>query len=127
MTATNIESDGRHDFDFVFGRRRLRIRKLADVMDRTCTEWVELDAISEIRPILGGLGKFDTIVSVGLPEADYFESAALRLFDPTTGFWRIWFFTSRQPGVMDDSPVEGRFVDGRGQFFADEVIGGSPV
>jgi len=124
MTATNIESDGRHDFDFVFGRRRLRIRKLADVMDRTCTEWVELDAISEIRPILGGLGNFDTIVSVGLPEADYFESAALRLFDPTTGFWRIWFFTSRQPGVMDDSPVEGRFVDGRGQFFADEVIGG---
>ena len=122
LTAT----DGRHDFDFFFGRWRIHSRKLADVLDRNCTEWVEFEAVGEMRPILDGLGNFDTFVPVGLPEDKHFEGATLRMFDPATGLWRIWWASSRTPDRLD-VPVEGRFTGGHGQFFCDDVIGGEPV
>lgn len=124
MTLT--KTDGRHDFDFAFGRWRVHNRKVADILDRTCTDWVEFEAVCEMRPILGGLGNFDTFVPVGLPEDQYFEGATLRMFDPATGLWRIWWASTRTPGVLD-IPVEGRFTDGHGQFFCDDVISGAPV
>ena len=97
LTAT----DGRHDFDFYFGHWRIHNRKLADILDKNCTEWVEFDAVNEMRPILNGLGNFDTFVPVGLPEDKHFEGATLRMFDPATGLWRIWWASSRTPDRLD--------------------------
>lgn len=123
LTAT---IDGRHDFDFAFGHWRIHNRKLADINDLGCTEWVEFDALSDFRPILGGLGNVDTFVPQGLPADRSFEGATLRMFDPATGLWRIWWMSTRAPGELD-VPVEGRFVDGKGQFYCDDVIGGVPL
>jgi hypothetical protein len=124
MTLT--KTDGRHDFDFAMGRWRIQNRKIADILDPTCTDWVQFEAITEMRPILGGLGNFDTFVPVGLPEEERFEGATVRMFDPATGLWRIWWMSARTPGILDN-PVEGRFTDGHGQFFCDDVIAGTPV
>ncbi|MBS2537938.1 hypothetical protein KGQ20_34815 [Catenulispora sp. NF23] len=125
-SQTDPGTDGRHDFDFAFGRWRNKLRKLVDTTDPECTEWVEFEVVGEMRPILGGLGNFDTFVPVGLPEEDRFEGATLRLFDPATRLWRIWWMSSRHPGGID-VPVEGRFENGRGQFFCEEEIGGRPA
>lgn len=123
---TLATTDGRHDFDFALGRWRIHNRKLADVLDPACTDWVEFEAISEMHPILNGLGNFDTFVPLGLPEGKHYEGATLRMFDPATGLWRIWWASSRTTGSLD-SPVEGLFADGHGQFFGDDVIGGTPA
>lgn len=124
MTLT--ETDGRHGFDFLAGRKRMHIRRLADSFDPNCTEWVETEAHGEMRPILGGFGNIDTTTPIGVPEERYFEAATLRLFNPETGLWRLWWMSSRAP-VLDESPLEGRFVDGHGQFYGDEEINGKPV
>jgi len=124
MTIT--KTDGRQDFDFAIGRWRVHNRKLANVLDLTCTDWIEFDAICEVHPILDGLGNFDTFVPIGLPEDKHYEGATLRMFDPSTGLWRMWWVSSRTTDRVDE-PVAGRFTDGHGQFFCDDVISGTPV
>ncbi len=122
---TEMVTDGRSDFDFFFGRWHGAIRKLADVTDRHCTEWVELEASCDCAPILGGLGNFETATL--LPGAGgAIEGATLRLFNPATGTWRIWWMSSRLPGVLD-APVEGRFEGKRGVFQGPDEFQGNPI
>lgn len=114
------KKDGHNDFDFLYGRWRIRNRKLADVLDKDCTEWVEFEATSEASPILGGLGNVDRFSAPGI------EGFTLRLFQPDTGLWRIWWASTTRPGHMDP-PMEGGFADGRGLFFCDDVLNGEQV
>ena len=54
------------------------------------------------------------------------EAVTLWSFDPASGLWRMWWASTSRPVHMDP-PVEGRFSDGHGQFFGDDVLGGQPV
>lgn len=118
-------TDGRADFDFFFGTWHGAIRKLKDVTDRHCTEWVELEASCHCYPILNGLGNFETATM--LPTAGSpIEGATLRMFNPTTRTWRIWWMSTRMPGVLDE-PVEGRFDNGRGLFEGPDEFHGAPI
>ncbi|WP_230686896.1 hypothetical protein [Catellatospora vulcania] len=121
-----IMDDGRADFDFIFGRWQVRNRKLRDVTDPACTEWVEFDATAHAEPILGGLGHVDRIWTDAPPGEEPFEGFTLRQFDPQARVWRIWWASSRNPGHLDP-PVEGAWRDGRGVFDCDDVLGGHPV
>ena len=127
MTGNPAADDGRGDFDFLFGRWRVYNRKLADPLDRECTEWVEFEASLETQPILDGLGNMDRFSAAGVPpEGGSLEGVNLRLFNPETQLWRIWWASTNRPGHMDP-PVEGRFVDGVARFSCDDVLGGFPV
>lgn len=119
------KTDGRDDFDFIHGRWRIHNRKLANLLDRACTDWLEFQATSEALPILGGLGNSD-IYSAILPDGTPLDGFTLRLFNPQSAVWRIWSATTTRPGHMDP-PVEGRFTDGCGRFFCDDVLSGHPV
>ena len=116
-----------HDFDFIFGQWSVRNRKLVDVTDRACDEWVEFDAVSQVSPILSGFGHIDSM-SVAAP-ADGgapIEGFTLRLFDPSDETWRIWWSSTRVPGVLD-TPVAGRFDGSHGVFESSDTIGGLPA
>jgi hypothetical protein len=120
VTEQATTTDGAAAFDPLFGHWRMHNRKLRDVLDPDCSEWVEFDATVDMWPVLGGLGNID----VGKFELDVpFEGLTLRLYDPERQLWRIWWTSTRQPGQMD-APVEGRFTKGRGVFTADEVLAG---
>jgi hypothetical protein len=48
------------------------------------------------------------------------------LFDPQEKVWRIWWTSSRYPGVLTRRSSAG-FSDGVGRFYCDDVINGTPV
>lgn len=114
---------GAEDFDFFVGdwtirHRQLRTRLAGD------TEWLEFDGAVAMRKFLNGLGNLDE-TEISSPRGPY-HGATLRLFDPATGAWSIYWMDSRNPRI--DTPMVGRFEDdGIGRFYADEDFDGRPI
>jgi hypothetical protein len=128
VEAERIRSveDGRHDFDFLFGTWKIANRKKVNQVVQGDTEWVEFEAEGEARPILGGVGNVDTYKAPNFPGRPGFEGFTLRLFEPETGLWRIWWASTIGGGRLDE-PVVGRFEGGTGQFECDDVVQDVPV
>jgi hypothetical protein len=115
--------DGRNDFDFLFGRWHISNRKRVKPLVQGDDEWIQFEATSEARPIVGGAGNVDTYSAPDFPGRPGFEGFTLRLFEPATGLWRIWWASSIGDGLLDE-PVVGRFEDGVGIFECDDVLEG---
>ena len=122
--AVHEADDGRHDFDFFYGRWHQQNRKRANLVVRD-DRWLEFESRSEAMPILGGLGNVDTFKAPRFPGRPGFEGFSLRLFDPGTGLWRIWWASTIGNGQLD-VPVAGRFRNGVGVFECDDVQNGVP-
>ncbi len=120
------EQDGRRDFHFLFGRWRISNCKLADPLQANASHWLEFESTSVVRPILGGLGNTDAYSAPEFPGRGPFEGLALRLFDPRTKQWRIWWTSTAQPGTLD-TPLVGRFANGEGRFECDDLLSGRSV
>jgi hypothetical protein len=101
-------------------------RKLRDVTDPECRDWVEFDATSDAFPILHALGHIDRIYVPDPPDGEPFEGLTLRLFDPVAAIWSIWWSNTRAPGRLDP-PMTGRFTDGHGVFKGSDTVGGRNV
>ena len=112
-----VAVEGRHDFDVIFGEWRILNCKLEDPLADS-SEWMEFDATVDVRPILGGLGNVDLYSAPDFPGRPGYEGFGLRLFDPETGLWRIWWASTVGRGMLD-TPVVGRFRDGEGRFECD--------
>ena len=121
-----VQSLKSRSFEFLYGHWKVHNRKLRDVADPSCEDWVEFDASSEVFPILGGIGHVDRIYVPSPSDGEPFEGFTLRLYEPSTETWRIWWSSTRAPGRLDP-PVGGRFVGEEGTFECDDVIDGRHV
>ena len=115
--------DGRHDFDFLFGRWTVANRKLEDPLADEPTPWLEFEAGLETVPILGGLGNVDLYAAPSFPGRGHYHGFGLRLFDPDAKVWRIWWASNPGNGQLD-TPVVGRFSDGACRLECDDTIAG---
>ena len=116
-----------HDFDFIYGSWTVHNRKLVDMTDPDCDEWAEFDGVSEAAPILDGYGHVDRyFVERPTDGGAPFEGYTLRLYEPAEAVWRIWWSSTRAPGVLD-VPVKGRFTGRHGVFDAADTVAGRPV
>jgi len=110
------EHDGRTDFDFIIGRWKVHNRSLRQRL-KGSSDWQEFEATSVARKILGGIGNIDEITFDR--ETGPIDGMALRLFDPKSQKWSI-YWSSSTTGVLD-TPMIGKFENGRGEFFAQEL------
>lgn len=124
--GTTSAVGARHDFDFFFGHWRQENRKKVDMLVQGEAEWVEFESRTVAWPILGGLGNVETFNAPDLPGRPNFEGFSLRLVEPDTGLWRIWWASTLSNGQLDP-PVVGRFQDGIGVFECDDVVDGVPL
>lgn len=116
------EQDGRADFDFIVGRWNIHHRRLRERL-KGCTDWDEFDGTTEDRSIVGGLGNLGEASLV--LNATPLIASSMRLFDPQTRQWSVYFTNSLQ-GVLSP-PMTGGFADGRGEFYAQETLEGKSV
>jgi hypothetical protein len=119
-TAADITESRR--FDFLHGRWNVTHRKLKERLAGS-SQWFEFPGTLSVAPILGGIGNFDENV-LRDPGGDY-QASSLRLFNPGTQRWSIWWFDSRFPAV--EPPVVGGFQGHKGSFYAQDVFKGQPI
>jgi hypothetical protein len=122
LAMTASESSSRDDFDFLVGGWKIRSRKLREPLTGR-DEWDEFDATQNLHLILQGFGNYD-IFSAEL-EGKPFEGFTLRLFDPKTRLWTIYWADSTS--VRLDGGKVGSFDGDIGEFFARDVVAGKSV
>lgn len=114
------------DFDFVLGDWNVRNRKRRDMWDAACTDWDEFASTGTHRALPGQAGNLETYLTAQLPGVGEFHGLALRLYEPASDLWRIWWSSSARPGRLDE-PVVGRFDGTRGVFQCLDTIDGIEV
>jgi hypothetical protein len=104
------------DFDFLLGQWQVHNRRLRERQaSPACSEWDEFPAMLSLHKALLGLANVERYTA-NLQGQDY-EGMALRLFDPATKLWTIYWISSNAP-VMDTHPVVGSFDGDIGRFYA---------
>jgi hypothetical protein len=114
--------DGSHDFDFATGTWKTHVRRLLRPLTGSTT-WVEYDGISIVRKVWGGRANLVELVADG--PAGHFEGLSLRLYNPESRQWSLSFASSASGSLSP--PTIGEFKNGRGEFFAQEILNGRAV
>jgi hypothetical protein len=119
---TASQTSSKNDFDYLVGRWNIRNRTLKEPLAGS-DEWEEFDATQECRPVLLGMGNTDIFhTEMG---GKTFEGLTVRLFDPQTRLWTIYWADS-DGGKLDGGKV-GSFDGDSGDFLGREVVGGKEV
>jgi len=115
--------DGTHDFDFMFGRWKVVIRRLKNPLHGS-SEWYEMTGTSVCRPIWDGQANIEEIENDG-PTTGHMSALMVRMYSPTARQWSLNWVNRKNPqfGV----PTVGEFKDGRGEFYDQEVIDGRTI
>lgn len=122
MPYEQLIEDGRADFDFLFGTWTIQHRRLRERL-KGSQVWETFAGAGIARPILGGLGNVDELTM--WRDAGESMGFTLRLFNPDTRQWSIYWSSSASPTL--DIPMFGAFRDGRGEFYAQEPFEGRAV
>src|SRR5262252_41188 len=114
-----------HGFDFEIGTWKIHLSRLQDRLVGSKT-WVEFDGTSVTRKVWDGranLEEFETDSPTG-----HIEGLTLRLFNPRTHQWRIYWANSKDPTLGQPVlPMVGEFKNGQGEFYDQELWKGRSV
>jgi hypothetical protein len=110
------------DFDFLHGKWSIKNRKLRSRLNG-CTDWDEFDASGECRSILNGFGNIDNFLTT--IDGRAFEGMTLRLFDPSTRLWSIYWADSN--AVQLQVPQVGSYDGDIGTFLARDTFEGKDI
>jgi hypothetical protein len=122
MTTAETHA-GARDFDFLFGSWRIANQRLRSRLTGA-DAWERFEALGECRPILGGMGNID-VFRPTWSRMEGFEGASLRVFNPATGQWSIYWVDNATCKLLP--PMVGTFTNGVGEFFGDDWHEGRSV
>lgn len=121
-----------HDFDFLMGKWKMYHARLNRRLEN-CKEWTEFVSYDEAHLILNGIGNVDTYTTNMMPTppdgkikwGKLFEGVTVRLFDPKTRLWSLYWVASNVGAV--DPPMIGSFENNVGHFFCKDTFNGKNV
>jgi hypothetical protein len=119
---TPTERDGQHDFDPLIGSWKYHLKRLQHPLTGSTT-WIEFDGTGVCYKIWDGRSQLDTI-EVDSPTG-HIEGLTLRLYNPQTHQWRLSWANSKN-GILDP-PQIGEFKNGRGEFYAQDILNGKSI
>ena len=118
--AYDAENDGRRDFHFLYGRWRVQHHRLT-TRGVGSDDWDVFHSDTYCQGLMGGLCNVD--------ENDFhdrgFQGLSFRTFNVETRQWAIYWVNSASGALQ--SPVFGRFENGKGQFHGEAMDGDRPV
>jgi hypothetical protein len=119
-------SSSLNDFDFLVGKWKMYHRRLNKRLEN-CKEWTEFESTDSNYKILSGTADMDVYSTTQMPgmEGKLFEGVTLRLFDPKTSLWNLYWVASNV-GVLDP-PVVGSFENNVGHFFTKDTYNGKNI
>jgi hypothetical protein len=126
LKITASATSSQSDFDFLVGKWKMYNRRLNKRLEN-CKDWTEFISFDENQKILSGTADMDTYSTTEMPglEGKHFEGLTLRLFNPQTKLWSLYWVASNV-GVLDP-PVVGSFENNVGHFFTNDIINGKKV
>ena len=110
--AASAERNGQHDFDFLFGRWKVHLKRKVTGTDR----WTESDGYGIYRKVWGGRANLNEFFT-GSPN-DPVEGLTLRTYNGATHLWSLYWANSRD-GILSSAQV-GKFDHGQGEFYAQD-------
>lgn len=114
--------DGARAFDFEFGEWKAHVSRRVDPLTGSDT-WVEFEGTSIIHEIWDGRANLGELEVEG--PTGRIEGLSMRLYNPGTRLWSIRWANSRD-GELGE-PMIGRFHDGIGEFYNQEMFNGQAV
>ncbi|HEV8241992.1 MAG TPA: hypothetical protein VGS57_21685 [Thermoanaerobaculia bacterium] len=122
VTPAAIERDGQHDFDFEIGTWKTDVRLLTKPLSGS-NDWIEMHGTTVVSKVLGGRANLVEL------EADHpgghFSGLSLRLYDPRSRQWSLNFSNAKNGTLA--TPTIGAFVNGRGEFYDQELFDGRAI
>lgn len=122
LLITPSPRSSKHDFDFYEGKWLLQNKKLKERLSG-CTEWLTFESTQEMYKVLHGIGNIDNYLATFNGEP--FEGMSLRLFNPKTRLWSIYWADSNE-GILQP-PVVGSFENGIGHFLTKDIFKGKNI
>ena len=119
----SVQRDGQHDFDFELGTWKIHLKRLKKPLTGS-SEWIEFDGTSETRKVWEGRSQLEEFETDG--PAGHIEGLTLRLYNPQTRQWSLYWANSKQ-GTMGGPPNVGEFRDGVGNFYAQDTFDGRVI
>lgn len=111
-----------NNFDFLVGTWQTAQRKMVKPLSGS-DEWETSHGTMRNHSMFDGAANVDEVDEPGFG----FKGISLRLLDPATQEWSIYWVNSRN-GKLALPPVVGRFDEhGVGEFFSEEDYDGRPI
>ena len=96
--AASAQHNGQDDFDFLFGRWKVHLKRKVPGTDR----WTDSDGYGNYRKIWGGRANINEFFSESPNE--HLEGLTLRTYNPVTHLWSVYWANSRD-GILSSAQV----------------------
>src|SRR5882672_2629428 len=123
LVITASATSSQHDFDYLVGKWKLAHHRLRSRLTNS-KDWDEFETIVLDSNGLAGTASFD--IGWATFDGKPWEGRTIRLFNPQTRLWSLYWIASSMAGKMDP-PVVGSFENNIGLFFGKDVYKGKPI
>lgn len=128
MSEQICSSSGIDDFNFLLGHWHVENKRLVKRL-QGCDEWEHFPATQHNQALPGRIGNIDDFVAESWRPG--FVGVSLRLFNPVTQLWSIYWLDNQTGGLKLDGillpPVVGKFDNGVGVFEGDDELDGKAI